>query len=303
MLTRYALCSQENQSWIDLENPTDAEIQELGKEFDIDPLYLQDVLQPEHLPKWEFDDDANQYFLIGRYADPEAKRSSDTIHTLTRKIAVFATAERIITIHRGQVPFLDELREKVKDPNSRYRTPFHLLCKILKEVFRTFEHLAVEGSNELEFYESKILQNAPLPPFLRGLFQLRRRGAVIRKLLLLSKTLLDALRDMEDNRAQVQDTRDMYLRVETLGEELYEHASSLMSMHLALSDLRANQVMKVLTVFAAFFLPNTFIAGIYGMNFDNMPELHTKYGYFFALAGMAIISAGIYAWFNKKGWI
>lgn len=303
MLQHYALCQQPTQTWIDLENPTEEDILKLGDQYSIAQIYLQDVLQPEHLPKWEYSDEQGQYFVIGRYADPQAGRTADTIHSLTRKVAIFVREGRIITIHRGHIPFLEELREKSSDPDGKYRTPFHLLCKIFKELFRSYEQLVVDAGNELEFYEGKILQNKHLPYFLKGLFQIRRRSSVIRKVLLLSKTLLDALRTMDGDAPQVQDARDMYLRVETLSEDLYERSATLISMHLALSDQRANQVMKVLTIFSAFFLPNTFIAGIYGMNFDNMPELHTAYGYFAVLGGMLSISIAIWLWFRHKGWM
>ena len=303
MLQTFALCQQQNRIWIDLENPSEADILQIGREQKLDPLYLQDVLQPDHLPKWEYNEEQDQYFLIARYADPEAKGADDTIHTLTRKIAVFVTKARILTIHRGHVPFLDELQLKATDPQGKYRKPFHLLCRVLKEVFRSYEDMVVKAGTEIDFYEGKILQNKALPPFLKGLFKIRRRSSVVRKVLLLSKTLLDAIRDIDEADPMVQDTRDMYVRIETLSEDLYERSATLISMHLALADQRANQVMKVLTVFSAFFLPNTFIAGIYGMNFDNMPELHTTWGYFGALGLMATVSVGIYAWFKREGWL
>jgi magnesium transporter len=76
-----------------------------------------------------------------------------------------------------------------------------------------------------------------------------------------------------------------------------------MNLYLSLSSQRTNEAMRVLTVFSAFFLPLTFIAGVYGMNFEYMPELTWKLGYPGAMAAMVLISVGIYFWFKRKGWI
>jgi magnesium transporter len=222
---------------------------------------------------------------------------------MTRKLAIFLRPGILITIHRAPVPFIEDLKLKSEDMNGKYKNTNQLLCRILKEIFRSYEDDVVKSSRDLEFYEGKILQNHQLPPFLKGLFQVRRRSSVIRKVLLLSRTLLDALRDMELSPSQVQDTKDMFIRVETLSEDLYERSASLITMHLALADQRANQVMKVLTIFSAFFLPITFIAGVYGMNFDYMPELNTRYGYFATLGLMGMVSLGIYLWFKRAGWL
>jgi magnesium transporter len=303
MVIKHPICLQEAQLWIDLENPDQADIDQLGLEYNIAAIYLQDVMQPEHLPKWEYADDDDLYFVLGRYADPDAPKTADTIHAMTRKLAVFMRPGQLITIHRGRVPFLEELRQKTADSNGRYKTVEQLLCRLLKEIFVTYETLVGQNSSELEYYEGKVLQTRHITPFLRGLFLVRRRSSVIRKVLLLSKHLPDALRALELNPSQIQDTRDMVVRVETLSDDLHERSASLISMHLALADQRANQVMKVLTLFSAFFLPVTFIAGVYGMNFDNMPELHTANGYFATLGVMASVCLCILIWFRRARWI
>jgi magnesium transporter len=303
MITENALCQQTDHRWIDVENPSDDEIMALGQKYGINSLFLQDVLQPEHLPKWELSEEDAMYFLIARYADPTTEKSADTIHALSRKIAIFLKEGLMITIHRGNIVFVDELRAKAVLANSRYKTTQQLFCRLLKEVFRSYEKNLELGSRELEYYEGKILQNRHLPPFLKGLFLVRRRSSVIRKLLLLSKPLLDALRDMDLAPSYAADTKDMFTRIETLSEDLFDRSASLITMHLALADQRANQVMKVLTLFSAFFLPNTFIVGIYGMNFEYMPELQQPYGYFAVLGFMATVSLGIFIWFRRAGWM
>jgi magnesium transporter len=93
------------------------------------------------------------------------------------------------------------------------------------------------------------------------------------------------------------------VRVETITEEIYDSSQSLLNIYISLSSQKTNDVMRVLTVFSAFFLPLTFIVGIYGMNFQFMPELSQHYGYPGVLVFMLLLTIIIYQWFNRKGWI
>jgi magnesium transporter len=86
-------------------------------------------------------------------------------------------------------------------------------------------------------------------------------------------------------------------------DELLEEVNSLLSIQLALASHRTNEVVRVLTVFSVFFLPLTFIVGIYGMNFDFMPELRQRWGYPAVLAGMGAVTLAIYLWFRRRGWL
>ena len=86
-------------------------------------------------------------------------------------------------------------------------------------------------------------------------------------------------------------------------DELMEEVNNLLSIHLAMASHRTNEVMRVLTVFSAFFLPLTFIVGIYGMNFDRMPELRSPWGYPIVMLLMVGISWAIFAWFRRRGWL
>lgn len=302
MLETHPLNGNTHYDWIDVEAPTDEEIQQLAQTYNLPTLYLQDVMQPEHLPKWEYAEDSQLYFLIGRYYSPEG-RGHNKVQDFTRKLAIFYYKGRVITIHRAQVPFLDDLKQACKVAGNRYQTPFLLLCKILKEIFRSYEDIIQKHNDELEFYEDKILSKTQLPPFIRGLFVLKRQVGLTRKIIIMSKNLLDALTEFDQDSARVQDTRDMHLRVENQLDDLNERVNHIISIHLALQDQRSNEVMRVLTIFSAFFLPITAIAGIYGMNFLYMPELQHPYGYFACLGLMATVSLAIFFWFKRKGWM
>ena len=304
MLTRTPLCGNDKTVWIDIQTANAHEISNYAQELSLHPIYIQDLTQAEHLPKWEYSDESQSYFFIARFLEPDG--NSDSIPKLTHRLAIFKKDNEIISIHRTDVPFIEQLKAKCKLDNAQVNTPFKLLCKLHKEVFKTYDSVLLKISEELDYYESKVYQSnrtKPLHPFVKGLFIMKRRVSVIRKVILLSKTLLDGLRDQQRDAPEVQDATDMYVRIETLVDDLHDRTNGLISIHLALSDMRSNEVQKVLTIFSAFFLPITFIAGVYGMNFDVMPELRQPYGYAACLGFMLLVSLVIFYWFKRKGWL
>ena len=101
----------------------------------------------------------------------------------------------------------------------------------------------------------------------------------------------------------LQDVRDLQVKLVTLYEQVHEDTNNLLNIYLSLSARKTNDVMKILTIFSVFFMPLTFIAGIYGMNFKFMPELTMEYGYPVTLLAMGIIVVVIFIWFRRKHWL
>ncbi|MBY0415822.1 MAG: magnesium and cobalt transport protein, partial [Bdellovibrionales bacterium] len=133
---------------------------------------------------------------------------------------------------------------------------------------------------------------------------LKRRSSAIRKVLKFSQDILGALqarpdfvwRDFQGLRENIE--RNLFYT-----EDVLENVTGLLNLHISLSAQKTNEVMRVLTVFSIFFLPLNFLAGIYGMNFDYMPELHQTHGYFYVLGSMLLISLGIFTWVYRRGWL
>jgi len=101
----------------------------------------------------------------------------------------------------------------------------------------------------------------------------------------------------------IQDLREAAESYQFYADQLLDEAQNLIAMHLAVASHRTNEVMRVLTVFSAFFLPLTFIVGVYGMNFRYMPELEKRWGYPLLLAVMLTVSLTIFVWFRRRGWL
>jgi magnesium transporter len=283
--------------WIDVSNPTMEELEELGAKYKLHPSAVQDCMQPEHLPKYELIDDV--HFIICRYYDADCAKNSDSIPELSRKIAIFFTKDFVITIHRKDFEQYEELKQKLSLNNNAFDT----VCKVVKSAFATYEEPVMKVDKEIDFYESRIFLKKKIPDLLKNLYLIKRKSYIIRKLFNLSKEIVDNLGIIHKNNPMQQDLEDYYVKYDTQIEEVYDSINSLLNIYISLSSQRTNEVMRTLTVFTAFFLPLTFIVGVYGMNFKFMPELDKPLGYPAVLFLMFAITVFIWVWFKRKGWI
>ncbi len=301
-LMKRTLVSLESSGWqwIDFENPSAEELQEVAEQFGLHRSSVVDALQPEHLPKYE--DFGLAVFMIVRVFDSEAHREADTIQELTNKIALFYSKEFLITIHRLPTGLIDGVKEKYVGA-AQVQTTADLLPKLLKAALRTYVAPAHSLAEELDYYEAKTFLNQQMPPLTRGLYHLKRKATVCRRVLRLSEVILSSMQLKGLQPTEMQDLKDLYVHLMTQFDEINDGTNHLINTYISLSSQRTNEVMRVLTIFSAFFLPLTFIVGIYGMNFEFMPELEKRYGYPAVLALMGLVTLVIYQWFRRKGWL
>jgi magnesium transporter len=132
------------------------------------------------------------------------------------------------------------------------------------------------------------------------LYFIKSQSRILKKILQITQTVIDQVKEKYNNYNQFQDIKDQLLNKLTVIEESVENSNELMSSYLSISNQKNNEVVRLLTIFSAFFLPLTFIAGVYGMNFNIMPELNWKYGYLISIILMGVIVLVIYYWFRKK---
>jgi magnesium transporter len=121
-------------------------------------------------------------------------------------------------------------------------------------------------------------------------------------MLILSFEIIDAI-DSEEGNVNTRDTRDLYVKFQNMCDALSENIHQLLSIYFSASSQKTNEIMRVLTIFSVFFMPLTFIVGIYGMNFDFMPELRWKLGYPAVMVTMVFVTVMIYFWFKRKKWL
>ena len=283
--------------WLDVTNPDEAELNELAKTYNLHPAAVQDCLQPEHLPKYELIDDT--HFIITRYYDNHCAKDADNIQAISRKLAIFCNAQFIITIHRQAFDLTREV-----GPKSVKKIELHdILYAIIRRILYTYEEPVNRLDLDIDFYESRIFLKKKIPDLLKSLYIIKRRIYVIRKLINLTKETIEKIASTHKKSVTYQDLKDNYTKLDTQIEEVHESINSLLNIYISLASQRTNDVMRVLTVFSAFFLPLTFLVGVYGMNFKYMPELDSPIAYPIVWGVMIATTLMIYVWFKRKSWI
>jgi len=284
--------------WLDIHNPADKELQEVARKYKLHEALVRDCLQPDHLPKFERMD--RYAFLIFRIYAEEEKMDADTIREMTHKIAVFFSETFIITIHNRSFPFLDNFMEAVPALSCPHSAD--LLNLLVNECLNTFEAPLVKLSKAVDYYEEVIFLREKKAPLLRGMYYLRRKIDLLRRMLILSYDIIDAI-DNENGNVSTRDTRDHYVKLQSMFDTLQENVHQLLAIYFSVSSQRTNETIRILTIFSVFFMPLTFIVGVYGMNFDFMPELRWRGGYPLVLLLMLTVIIVIYLWFKKKKWL
>jgi magnesium transporter len=292
--------------WIDVVAPTVEELSALAAEYKLHPLAVQDCLDPEHRPKYERLGPIT--FVILRVMDETAGPEADTTQKLTRKIALFFNAGLLITVHRVELPFLEGLKSTLPRERPNHGAPCApFVIEIANGAIDSFWKPLDDAEAEIASLEDRQVGLKDRRQVIRRTFWLKRRLNALR---ITARHTLETVKRLaaagEEHLPPSPFLNDLRENAETLyfaTDEIMEDVNSLLSLELAAADHDTNEVMRVLTIFSAFFLPLTFIVGVYGMNFDVMPELRHRFGYPAVLVVMAGVCAGIYAWFRRKGWL
>ena len=290
----------EKINWMDVMDPSLDEMEELSKQYGLNQNTVRDCLQPEHLPKYEFVDDV--HFLILRFYSHVADKPVATIQEFTNKIAIFYTDQFIITIHKTETLFLEEIRRKFVEL-KKFSSTINVLSKIIWNALETFEDPASRLSEQVDFYESRVMLTKTSDDQMEALYFIKRQASVSHKVLMLMLEPINHLHLKTGEESSLQDIRDQHLKMLTLYSQVLDDVNNLTNLAMSFAAKRTNDVVRVLTIFSVFFMPLTFIVGIYGMNFEFMPELGKKWGYPAVLFFMAIITVVIYFWFKRKKWL
>lgn len=307
---RQVFVSQKHSySWIDVVYPDRKLLEKLADEYELHETSVEDCLDPEHLPKIEFIDDTT--FIIARAYDDLATPQSDTVQELTRKLAIFIGTNFVLTIHRIDQAFflkiLDEWKNKQEslDEDEYNKTnKDSLVIDILNQIVLSYEKAIKDADLMVDKFEIRIFSAHSDPMLIQELYYFKRKITVIRKMLRQTQDIVRILRAKSENyNPAFQDLKESIDEFLFLTEELTEDSNNLINIHISLASHKTNEVVKVLTLFSVFFLPITFIVGVYGMNFKFMPELEHPLGYPLVWLTMIMVVLTIYIWFRRKGWM
>jgi magnesium transporter len=295
-------------TWLDVQGLGDAAlIEKIGACFGLHRLWLEDVLSTRQRAKVEIYGDIR--FLVVRAIEGESASETD-------QISIFLGPRFVVTFQERYGDHFDPLRERIRNGkgNLRAHGPGYLTYALLDAVVDHYFPLLERLGERLDAVEEDLIET-PATSCLTDIHTLRRELVALRRTVWpLREALHHLLRDVDaafsaETRMYLNDCYDHTVQIMDLVESYRELASGLGEMYMSSTSQRMNEIMKVLTVISTIFIPLTFIAGVYGMNFQpeagplSMPELRWPLGYVACLAFMAFIGVTLTIWFWHRGWI
>lgn len=291
----------ENWEWIDVESPTEEDLEFLHKRYHINKLLLEDTIDPNHLPKYEEVDEVK--FFLTRESKDLDRRTFNSISDISSKLGIFLIPGIIITTHRAKSESINHVLAELMANRQVHITRDQLVLKLALRIIKTFDDESQYLLEIMDQVENEIfLKHSNHTNQIKRLYKLKRKSGLNTRILNISSEWISNFRKLELQEVEVMDLLDKQNDVIADFDHINAQTVNLISMFLALSDQKANQVMKLLAIYSVYFLPITFIAGIYGMNFDHMPELHHKNGYFYTLGLMGAIVIVTFIYMRRKRW-
>jgi magnesium transporter len=289
--------NNEQVTWTDIINPTEDELNQFSKQHHINHHVLADCLEPNHLPKIEQLNDIT--FILLRLYDKKVNKYPSSVQEMSNKIAMFYNNKHLITIHRNPHPLIKEIKTKYFDTGLTKETS-QIVIKLMWYIVQTYEAASVKLSEDIDIMEKQIFLGKQSKITLEDLYYLKNSCRLNKKLMSLTNDVINHYNSSESDRSALQDVKDFIQKLTHSFEETYEDSANLSRTYLSIMSKKTNDAIKLLTIFSVFFMPLTFIVGIYGMNFLYMPELRWKIGYPLILFIMFAISAIIFIWFKRK---
>ena len=292
-------------SWINIDGLHDVElVQRVGDRFGLHPLVLEDVVHTTQRPKLE-EYDGYLYMVLPMLQWDEAMGQVDE-----EQLSLVLGPGWVLTFQERVGDVFDPVRERIRTANRRIRSrgadylAYALVDAVVDRYFVVLEHMGAL-TEELEL---EVMDN-PGRGTMHRLHELKREMLLVRRSIWPMREMVnglvrtDAELVREPTKVFLRDVYDHAVQVIDTLESLRDVASGMIDLYLSNVGYRTNEVMKVLTIMASIFIPLTFLAGIYGMNFEHMPELQVPWAYPTLLALMALVAVGMLVYFRRKGWI
>ena len=292
-------------TWINIDGLHQLDIiEKVGQHFNVHPLVLEDIVNTGQRPKTEeFEDLIFVVLKMLHYDENSEKITSE-------QFSLVLGPNFLISFQEIQGDVFRTVRERIRKPKTRIRKAgcdylaYALIDAIVDHYFLILEKL---GEN-IEALEEDLLEN-PSPETLQTLHEMKREMIYLRKQIWPIRELINSLvkgesslinestslffRDIYDHTIQIIDTIESYRDI----------LSGMLDIYLSTLSNKMNEVMKVLTIIATIFIPITFVAGIYGMNFKFMPELEWRWGYVMVWAIIVVVVGIMIGFFKKKQWL
>ncbi len=292
-------------TWINIDGLHDLEqIKQVGEIFELHPLLLEDVLNTGQRPKIEEFD--NRLFVVLKMIRFDKEKEM----IIAEQFSMILGKTFLLTFQEQPGDVFEPVRERIRKQKGRIRATGvdYLAYALLDTIVDNYIYVIERMGDQIETLEEEVLDN-PKPEVMEKINFFKREMNFLRKTIrpareailqlskidseLISEELHLFLKDLQDLAAHATEAIDTYR--EMLSDQLNIYNSAISN--------RMNDIMKVLTIFAAIFIPLTFIAGIYGTNFEYLPELHFKYSYFIFWGVMIFIAGALLIFFKRRGWL
>jgi magnesium transporter len=291
--------------WVDFQAPTEADDHVLLDVFKFHPLTVEDCRATRHHPKVEEFPDY-LYFIVHAI---RTDSSPDRFNTV--ELDGFLGKNYVVTYHHDEFNSINKVKQSVEvSPVTCQKGAAFILHHVIDNIVDEYLPVMDDFDERINGLEDNIFSiNRPNNEILEEILALKRSLLRVKRI---SSKQLEVLYRMSHGQFALisgpvlpffRDIFDHLVRVTDLAESYRDVISGSLEAYLSVVSNRLNEIMKVLTIFSAVMLPLTFIAGVYGMNFDYMPELHSRFGYFGAWTVMLIVAGGMLYYFWRKGWI
>ena len=301
-ISEYCL-GKKNVVWADVSDPTSEDFLELAEEFEFHPLSIEDCRNAHQRPKVE---EYPGYYFIVLY---EAELVGPHDHLELRELNIFLGANYLVTVHSRPIRAIETASRLWREWTDRAEQGAGLLAYLLMDaIVDDYLPLLDLISERMDDLEDQIFGEFQ-PQSIEEIFRIKKQLLHLRRSITPLRDVFNTMLRREqpifarEIYVYFQDVFDHIIRVADTIDTLRDMLSSTMDAYLSVQGNRMNIVMKRLTSIATILMSVTLIAGIYGMNFNRMPELGWKYGYVFALSWMFVIGVGLYIYFRKKDWL
>jgi magnesium transporter len=303
-----ACCGYEEKpsvTWINIDGIHELDVAEtLGRHYDLHPLVLEDILNTDQRPKME-DYESHLFLILKMITYDEAQK---LLHM--EQVSVIVGRHFVLSFQESEGDVFESVRERLRKGKGRIRKggPDYLAYALMDAVVDNYFLVLEKIGEDIEELEEEVIEK-PAPETVESIHNLKRELLFLRKSVW---PLREAVASLEKGESPlIQEKTTVYLRdvydhtiqvIDTI-ETFRDMVSGMMDVYLSSLSNRMNEVMKVLTIIATLFIPLTFIAGIYGMNFKYMPELEWHYGYGLVWLVMALLASLMLIYFRKKKWL
>jgi magnesium transporter len=292
-------------SWINIDGLHDVElIEKIGTHFNIHPLTQEDIVNTGQRPKVE---DFEEYiYLVFKMLQFD----ETTSHITSEQVSLIVGPHYLLSFQETEGDVFNSVRERIRKGRVQIRKsgPDYLAYALIDAVVDHYFLILEKMGDRIEHFEEQLL-GQPTSEILQSIYDMKRELIYFRKQVWPIREVLSTWQKTESaivqeaNKAFIRDVYDHTIQVIDTIESFRDIISGLMDLYLSTVSNKMNEVMKVLTIMATIFIPLTFVAGIYGMNFKFMPELEWKWSYPVLWILLIVIFSGMMFYFKRKKWL